>query len=323
MAAPRPLRWRSLLLAAAALLVLGVSAALLLGRPWRAAPIAIHSAAIAAILADPATELTAFRLDRDPSVLVLDFPSLHSQARMLNRVAAFVEKAGMPHDRTLNDAALNTAIRASGETYDTFYEGHDYRAADLVRFMDAAARDDTVLTAEEHWLATLMAQEGWSRPDAKGALITLPRAGAADDIDAAARETILRHELSHAAYFTSPAYADFVAGFWRDALTGAERAAFRRYLSDQGYDTGIEDLMINETQAYLMFTRDKRFFDAAALGIPAARLDALRARFYADMPDFWLRETARPRRRRKARALPGTLRKRAPPDPEPAISAAS
>ncbi len=40
-----------------------------------------------------------FRLAEDPSILVLDFAKLHTQARMLNRVAALVEKADMPRDR--------------------------------------------------------------------------------------------------------------------------------------------------------------------------------------------------------------------------------
>ena len=40
------------------------------------------------------TSLTVFRLADNPRILVLDFASLHEQGEMLNRVAAFVEKAG-------------------------------------------------------------------------------------------------------------------------------------------------------------------------------------------------------------------------------------
>ena len=58
--------------------------------------------------------LTVFRFADNPKILVLDFASLHEQGKMLNRVAAFVEKAGLPHDRVLTDAELDAAIHARG-----------------------------------------------------------------------------------------------------------------------------------------------------------------------------------------------------------------
>ena len=57
----------------------------------------------------------------------------------LDRVAAFVEKANVPHDRLLDDAALNAAITASGDTVASYYYGHDYQAADLAQFFALAA----------------------------------------------------------------------------------------------------------------------------------------------------------------------------------------
>ena len=39
------------------------------------------------------TALTVFRFADNPHILVLDFASLHEQGKMLNRMAAFVEKA--------------------------------------------------------------------------------------------------------------------------------------------------------------------------------------------------------------------------------------
>ena len=65
--------------------------------------------------------LTVFRFADNPRILVLDFASLHEQGKMLNRVAAFVEKAGLPHDRVLTDGELEPAIRAQGDTVETFY----------------------------------------------------------------------------------------------------------------------------------------------------------------------------------------------------------
>ena len=46
--------------------------------------------------------------------------------------------------------------------------------------------------------------------------------------------------------------------------------------------------MLNETQAYLIFTRDPRFFNAGAIGMTQAEIDQLRAGFIANMPNFWL-----------------------------------
>ena len=78
-----------------------------------------------------------FRFADNPAILVLDFASLHEQGKMLNRVAAFVEKARLPHDRVLTDSELDAAIQAKGDTVETFYFGHDYAAASLARFFDA------------------------------------------------------------------------------------------------------------------------------------------------------------------------------------------
>ena len=81
-----------------------------------------------------------FRFAANPRILVLDFASLREQGMMLNRVAALVEKAGLPHDRVLTDSELDQAIHAQGDTVETFYYGHDYSAAALVRFFALADR---------------------------------------------------------------------------------------------------------------------------------------------------------------------------------------
>ena len=48
--------------------------------------------------------------------------------------------------------------------------------------------------------------------------------------------------------------------------------------------------MINEMQAYLIHTRDPRFFDERLLGIPKPRLAEIRSAFVAGMPTCWLRD---------------------------------
>ncbi|HKM64973.1 MAG TPA: hypothetical protein VJY39_21045 [Acidisphaera sp.] len=241
------------------------------------------------ILATQATGLVVFRYADDPHVLVLSFPSLLAQGRMLNRVAAFVEKAGMPHDRILSEAELDAIMTRTHDSEATFYLGHDYRAADLARFFATAARNGVPLRPEETVLRALLEQEGMLAPGAVGAVISIPPDGTQPPIDDAARATILHHELSHGLYFTDPGYAAFVRVFWDSVLTDAQRAGFRRFLGGEGYDTGIDDLMVNETQAYLMHTQDPRFFRPALAGLTDAEANALRRRFVRDMPASWLK----------------------------------
>jgi len=63
----------------------------------------------------------------------------------------------------------------------------------------------------------------------------------------------------------------------------------RAFLAREEYDVGEEELMYNEMQAYLMFTRDPAFFAPEQAGVTQLRLTELQARFFAGMPAGWLR----------------------------------
>jgi len=229
------------------------------------------------------------RLAPDSDVVVIDFASLLAQGLTLDRLAAFVEKANVPHDRLLDDAALAAALKASGDTVETYYYGHDYQAADIARFFNLADSEGIALNPHELWLRRLMRQLGWLVPGANGAIITLAAAGG--PVPPEMRTVILRHEISHGAFYTVPAYRRYSEDFWA-SLTDSDRAAFTRFLGSQGYDTSLTELMLNETQAYLIFTRDPRFFNAAAIGKTEAAVEQLRQGFIDNMPDFWLRPLA-------------------------------
>jgi hypothetical protein len=235
------------------------------------------------------TDLTVFRFADNPRILVLDFASLHDQGRMLNRVAALVEKAGLPHDRVVSDTELSAAISARGDTVETFYYGHDYATASIVRFFGLADSAKIELDRQEERLRALLVQEGWFTPGVTAALITLPAVGSSLKMTQAARAAILRHELSHGEFFSNPGYAEYVHNFWLTSLTEAERAAIRGFLGKEEYDTGNEELMFNEMQAYLMFTRDPQFFSAGQAGLSDACLADLQSRFLTGMPAGWLR----------------------------------
>jgi len=233
--------------------------------------------------------LTVFRFAARPKIIVLDFPDLAQQGRMLNRVAAWAEKAGQPRDHLLDEVALDAAIRASGTTEAEYYFGHDYRSAALLRFFELADRDGVALRPEEQHLRSLMTNAR-AQPAGLGALISLPRADRSFGVTPATRAAILHHEQSHGEYFTVPAYAALVQLFWTATLPAAEQDAFRRVLAVDGYDPTVEDLIINEMQAYLMHTPDLAFFDPAKRGIAPARLLALQAAFRNRMPAGWLHD---------------------------------
>ena len=94
---------------------------------------------------------------------------------MLDRVAALVEKAGLPRDRVLSDPDLLAAIHERGDTIETFYYGHDYPASALARFFQLADQEHVQLNQQEETLRALLNQLGWLKPGANGALITIPR----------------------------------------------------------------------------------------------------------------------------------------------------
>ena len=223
-------------------------------------------------------------------MVVLDFPTLAEQGQMLNRMAALIEKAKLPRDRVLTDAELAAAIHASGDTPETYYYGHDYSAAELARFFTLADRDHVALNAEEAKLRALLTQLGWFAPDAVGALISVPAVGADAFVTPQAREAMLHHELSHGIFFSNPAYADYVRKFWKTVLTEQERASVRSFLGSQDYDTTDEDLMLNEMQAYVMFTYDPRFCKAVNVGMTLARRLELIAKFRDGLPEGWPKE---------------------------------
>ncbi len=247
----------------------------------------------AEILAQRVQAPQPVRFATNPQILVIDYPDLRSQGMAFNRIAAFVEKAGLPRDRVLNDQDLAAAIQSENATTETYYYGHDYRLADIARFYAAADAQKMVLSADEERLRAIIAESGLLNDGAEVAVISVPREGSDPFVDASGRQSLLRHELSHGEFFTVPAYAAFARRFWAEEMNESDRAAFRGFLVRQGYDPKDEDLLINEMQAHLMHTTDMRYFNARDCGLPRPRVDALRALFADKMPDGWLRDAAR------------------------------
>ncbi len=245
------------------------------------------------ILAQQVVLPAAVWFSSNPQILVVDYPDLKSQGSAFNRMAAYIEKAGLPRDKVLNDKELYAAILGEGATPQTYYYGHDYRIADIVRFFAAADRQKMELSQEEERLRSFLLGIEKLASSATGAIISIPREGSDTFVDASGRTSLLRHELSHGEYFTVPAYAEFCRRFWSHEMTESDRAGFRHFLSRQGYDTTDEDLLINEMQAHLMHTTDPRYFNARESGLSSARIKTLRLQFMAEMPPGWLQDAVR------------------------------
>jgi hypothetical protein len=236
-----------------------------------------------AILAHRAAAPTLFRLAENPRVFVADFPGLASQGAAFNRAAALIEKAGLPRERVLDDAALAAAIARGGDTAETYYYGHNYRGRDLERFFTLAARDGITLTAEEEWLREQLGHiRALVGPGEEFAVVSVP--GLEPRVDEAMRRAILHHEIGHGHFFTNPAFAAHVAEVWREVFTEEERARFRAFLEREGYDAALEEVMMNEAMAYLLYTPDPRFFTPAHAGLDEARAEALRRALRARAP---------------------------------------
>jgi len=252
-------------------------------------PIPIGTGTIVQILGHVTPDLTLTRLAENPRILVADFASLPRQGRMLDRVAALAEKAGLPRDHLLTPAEVADAVRTGGDTSDGFYYGHDYGSDTLARFFAIAERGHVSLNSDEAYLLSLLRQEQWLAPGARFGLISIPSVGADANLDLAARAAIFYHELAHGEYFANPLHEEYVHLFWRTKLRDGERDGVRTYLATQGYDSDNQEVMENEMQAYLMFTYDPRFFTAPLMGLTSARLRELREAFHAGMPAGWLR----------------------------------
>lgn len=242
-------------------------------------------------------ELVAHTLPDSPDIYVLDFPSLAQQGAMFNRVVAFIERVGAPHDRVLTDSELAELIRSLGRKPTTFAFGNDFRVSELVRFFNLADLGGVELNAEEALLRDFLAEQGLMRvkyqffqtvwPDR--VILSIPQVrphGGGDGVAIlpGVRASILRHELAHGEFYANDDYAEYCAAFWTQVMTEAERAAFRTFLGAKAYDTDNDDLMINETQAYLIHTPDPAAFNPARLKLSGAAIERLRQRFWAGNP---------------------------------------
>ena len=249
-------------------------------RPPRADPPLLSEPELVALR--PA-EPRVLRLRENPRVFVLLFPTPGDQGAALNRMAALIEKAGLPRDRLLDDDALARAIREQGEAAATWYLGHDYNGTDLARFFALAERDRIALSPAELWVRDRF-HEARALVAAGDEVALISTANPDHRMDHAMRAAILRHEIGHGHFFTLPALRAHVLRVWRERFQERDRQAFRTFLAREGYDESNETLMANEAMAYLVFTPDPRFFSARHVGRTEAEVARLREMMRNGMP---------------------------------------
>ena len=212
----------------------------------------------------------------------------------MNRIAALIEKQGMPRDRVLSHEELRGAIDEAGTNFDEFYLGHDYEASALARFFNLAP--PASLSAAEHALLRLLYRHGVIYSTPKGfmpgpsaqAVLSIAATGEGGKGEIEFRRFVLRHEFSHGEFFTHAFYRAQCDRFWRDFMSETERRAVRGYLAALDYDTDNETLVINEMQAYVGYA-PVSIAASARGGLDMTTLRRLQERFHrrvTAMPDF-------------------------------------
>jgi hypothetical protein len=248
------------------------------------------------ILNNKSSNLTVWRLSENTEVFVIDFPTMTQQGKAFNRITQMTEQFNEPYKRVLTGEEFKKYLDSIRRSDSNFAYGHDVLVSELSLFYNLADRDKVELTAEEATLREFLNEQGLMRswrginqalkPDM--VLVTVPQTREKGDgepqINDLARRAILTHELSHGEFYSNAYYANYCRKFWVETLTDNQREAFTKFLSKYNYSVNQDELLVNEMQAYLMFTPDPNAFSAAKLGITEAELASIRAAFRKGRP---------------------------------------
>jgi len=242
-----------------------------------------------------------WQMAENPNIYVFDFKGLNNQGRSFNRITQFTEQQTTePYPKVLNNLELSRYIEAARRTQADFAFGHDVLVGELVQFFNYALRDKVELNPEEILVRDFLTEQGlvrfWRgfyqamRPDVMILAVPQTQDRKANEpmVRTGARYAILLHELAHGEYYTNTHYQKFCQRFWYETLTENQREAFKKFLGNFNYAVNNEELLINEMQAYLMFTPDPKSFSARKLGVSDAELDQMRSAFRRASPPIRL-----------------------------------
>ena len=277
-------------------LVSALSFVFLMAFSWAAWGVDMLTGDFQTILDSHNNGLVVWQYADDPNIYIFDFPNLTQQGRTFNRVTQLTEQFNEPYKRVLTiDEALKY-MESLRRTQADFAFGHDILVSELVLFFNLAERDKVELFAEETVLRDFAIEQGlmkvWRgfytalKPDA--VILSIPQTQEKREneprVSDLARRAIFTHEISHGEYYVNPYYTKYCQKFWFDVLNDAQRDVFKKFLSSYNYSLNQEELLINEMQAYLMFTPDPRSFSAKKLGITDEELEAMRDLFRKGKP---------------------------------------
>lgn len=272
----------------------GLTVLCFVGSAWGIEPV---SGDFATINDSRSNQLVVWRTAVNPEIYVFDFPNLTMQGRTFNRITHFAERqSGAPALRVFNDEEMAQHIAAAKRTIADFAFGHDVMVWDLAQFFTMADRDKVELNPEETALRDFLVEQGllrfwrsiWLPLKPLSVILSVPQVQDKRDdeprITRLARYTVLLHEMAHGEYFSNPPYATYCQHFWNDSLNDEQREKFRAFLTKYNYSVKDKDLLINEVQAYLMFTPDPSSFNAKKLDVLPQELDAMRNAFRSGGP---------------------------------------
>ena len=261
---------------------------------WSVEPV---SGAFKTILESRTDALTVWKYADNPNIFVFDFPNLTQQGRSFNRITQLSEQqVSEAYPRVLNNEELSRHIEASRRTLADFAFGHDVMVSELTQFFNLAERDKIELNAEEIEIRDFLVAQGLMRSwrgifqglKPNVVLLSIPqiqeKRANEPRVSEGARYAILLHEMSHGEFYANAYYATYCRRFWSDSLNDTQREAFKKFLSSYNYATTADELLINEMQAYLMFTPDAASFSAKKLGVSDDELEAMRDAFRKGKP---------------------------------------
>lgn len=256
----------------------------------------VKAADINTILAAKSDELTVWQLSANPNIYIFDFPNLTQQGRAFNRVTQLTEQYTEPYKRVLSNQEMDEYLASIRRTQANMAFGNDILVSELALFYNLAENDKVELNSEELMLRNFAISNGlikvWRKfyeaIQPNTVILSVPQTQEKREneprVTDLARRTVLFHEIAHGEYYSNPYYAKHCARFWSSVLNDDQRNIFKKFLSKYNYSSNEDELFVNETQAYLMFTPDPSSFSEVKLGISFEELDGMRKAFRKGMP---------------------------------------
>lgn len=278
--------------------VKGLCVAALVLLPSLAWGVEVSSGDFQTILNSQSDTLKVWNLADSPQIYIFDFPGLALQGRTFNRVTQFTEQvqANTGYPKVLDNDETTKHLESIRRTQANFAFGHDLLVSELVQFYNLVDRDKIDLFPEELALRDFLVEQGlikvWRgfyQAIQPGVVILSvpqmqPKKVDEPQVSELARRAIFTHEIAHGEYYTNQYYATYCRKFWTETLNDAQREAFINLFKKYNYAVTLDELVVNEMQAYLMFTPDPNSFSAKKLGIADGELESMREMFRHGKP---------------------------------------